>query len=175
VGPVKVNAATGNAMFTWSQRPVATLGGGASVSLTYNSLLSQGSSVVDETPGLPPGWMASWASVPVTRLEVTPGGSAVVRLADGGKDAFVWAANRWKSVEQFQQSLLRTTGASPATYQWESPSGWIVNFDAAGNVTTANHQGDDVSPTALGYEWGTAGPNAVLRKVIDPVVPAEGR
>ncbi len=172
VGPVKVNAATGNAMFTWSQRNVATLGGGAGVSLTYNSLLTQGTSVVEASPGLPAGWTASWSSLPVTRAEITPGGSAVVRLADGGKEAFTWSANNWKPAEPYQFSIFRTTGS---TYQWEDESGWLVNFDAAGNVTTATHHGDDVSPTSLGYEWGTAAGTVVLRKVIDPVVPSQGR
>lgn len=173
-GPVKVNAATGNAMFTWSQRPVETLGGAASVSLTYNSLLSAGTSVVEATSGLPPGWMASWGDLPITRLEVD-GNSAVVRLADGGKDAFVWESGRWKTVETYQQSILRTVPGSPVTYQWESPSGWIVNFNDVGNIKDATHQGDDVSPTSLGFEWGTSGAKPVLRKVIDPVIPSQGR
>ena len=175
VGPLKVNAATGNAMFTWSQRPVATLGGGAAVSLTYNSLLSAGSSVVEATEGLPPGWMASWGSVPVTRLELIPGGSAVVRLADGGKEAFTWESNTWKTVEPLQNTVLRTIGTSPVQYQWESPSGWLVNFDAAGKILNATQQGDDAAPTALGYEWATLGSAKVLRKIIDPVVPSSGR
>ena len=174
-GPVKVNVATGNTMFTWAQRPVATLSGGASVSLTYNSLLSAGSSVVEATPGLPPGWMASWGDLPVTRLEVVAGSSAVVRLADGGKDAFAWESGRWKTVETYQESILRTISSTPASYQWESPSGWVVNFDSVGNILDATHQGDDVSPTSLSFVWGTAGTKQVLREVVDPVVPGGAR
>ncbi len=178
VGPVKVNASTGNAMFTWKQRPVTTLGGGASVSLTYNSLLNAGSSVIEATPGLPAGWMASWGDLPVTRLEVEPGGSAVVRLADGGKDAFQWepVSGGWSPVDPLQFTLLRTiTSGSGTTYQWDSPTGWIVNFDATGKIIDASQQGDDVSPTSLGFEWGTSGSTTVLRKVIDPVVASQGR
>ncbi|MGB3411961.1 MAG: hypothetical protein WBA45_12285, partial [Microthrixaceae bacterium] len=180
MGPIKVNAATGNAMFTWSQRPVATLGGAAAVSMTYNSLLSAGTSVVEATPGLPPGWMASWGNLPVTRLELIPGGSAVVRLADGGKEAFKWNVNRWETVETYQQSLLRTIPGSPVSYQWESPSGWLINFGDKGQILDALNQGDDVSPTSLGFEWGTTTNEddediAVLREVIDPVIAAKGR
>ena len=95
--------------------------------------------MVEATEGLPPGWMASWGSVPVTRLELIPGGSAVVRLADGGKEAFTWESNTWKTVEPLQNTVLRTIGTSPVQYQWESPSGWLVNFDAAGKITAGAH------------------------------------
>lgn len=178
VGAVKVNPATGNAMFTWSQRSVATLGGGASVSLTYNSLHTSASAAAHQQPGLPKGWTASWGTLPVAKLDVDPaGGSAVVRLADGGKEAFVNQAGSWRPTDPLEHSILRTTTTSPATYQWENETGWVANFDAVGNVTAATHQGDDLAPTSLVFDWGSAGTPAVpvLRKVSDPVVPSNAR
>ncbi|MCO5317723.1 MAG: hypothetical protein M9942_04710, partial [Microthrixaceae bacterium] len=166
--PLTVNAATGNMVFGWSSRQVTTLGGGAGVSLSYNSLLNSGAALLEATPGLPPGWRGSWGELPVTSLEFTDDGSAVIRMTDGGRESFRWndADDRWEPVEDNNYSLFTEVGSG---YQWQTTGGWTVEFDSSGAIDSAsNNLADDTSPTALEYTYDTGSPKK-LTSVTDPV------
>jgi RHS repeat-associated protein len=171
-GPVSVNAATGNLVFSWSSRQVATLGGGAGVSLSYNSLLTEAVAGIETTPGLPDGWQGSWGELPVTKLEVVAGGSAVLRLADGSREAYRWnTVGTWEPVEETVHSIFTTAGSG---YQWQSPSGWTITFDSTGKITAASNVADDSEPTALTYHWDDASGPTRLRSVRDTPVENDG-
>ncbi len=174
-GPVSVNAATGNMVFGWSSRTVATLGGGSSVSLSYNSLYTQGTAVLDATPGLPFGWQGSWGDLPVTSAEIEPGGSFVVRMADGSREAFSWNDNndRWEPVEETVFSIAtNTTGGK---VQWQHPSGWTVEFNSNGTIDSAVSKSDDTAPAALEFHWDTVGGQQRLTSITDPTIQTTTR
>ena len=142
LSPLTVNAATGNMVFGWSSRQVTTLGGGAGVSLSYNSLLNSGAALLEATPGLPPGWRGSWGELPVTSLEFTDGGSAVIRMTDGGRESFRWndSDERWEPVEDNNYSLFTEVGSG---YQWQTTGGWTVEFDRVGGSRSAGQPNTD--------------------------------
>lgn len=165
VGPVKVNVGTGNAVFGWSSRGVPTLGGSASVGVSFNSMAAVGAEQIVRVPGLPAGWAATWGQLPVTRAEVVPGGSAVIRFADGGKDTFRWTGTGWAPDDpavQFSTFVTLTNGG----YQWTSDGGASVEFRSDGAVATASQSADDRQPASLTYAWGTGGR---METVTDPV------
>ena len=166
-GPVQVNVGTGNLVYGWSSHSVATVGGGAAVTMSYNSLVAPNVAQQAVTPGLPQGWTGGWGSLPVARVEVTPGGSAVVRFSDGSKESFHCESVGWVPDEPELQFSRFTTLVAGTSYQWSSPSGLNVEFDGSGNITSATTLIDDRQPASLTYQWGSGGK---LSSMTDPAV-----
>ncbi|MEZ5311457.1 MAG: hypothetical protein R2735_12870, partial [Microthrixaceae bacterium] len=79
VGPLSVNLANGNAVIGWNSDTAATVGGGVSVGLTYNSMATSTVSGAVPFPGIPVGWTPSWGVNMVSSLSIS-GASAVVRF-----------------------------------------------------------------------------------------------
>jgi RHS repeat-associated protein len=155
-GPFAVNAATGNLSFSWKSRSVPTVGGGAGLGLTYNSLAT----TLDTTPGLPRGWTGSWGQAPISGLELpgaapfTAGQTAVVRGSDGSKEVFKFNGAVWLPVEPYQTSML--TMLSSSSFQYQAGSGWLVEFAVSGKdgrVASATSPSDDLSPSALKFVY----------------------
>ena len=167
VGPVSVNLANGNAVVSWQSDTAATVGGGASVGLTYNSMATSTVSGAVPYPGLPAGWTPSWGANAVTSLSIA-GASAVVRFSDGNSQTFKSTnSGGWVPPEFESDQLLarRDNAGTVVGYQYLSEGGELTDFSVSGAVLSATSVADDRKPASLRYEWS----GSTMSKITDPV------
>ena len=166
VGPLSVNLANGNAVIGWNSDTAATVGGGVSVGLTYNSMATSTVSGAVPFPGIPVGWTPSWGVNMVSSLSIS-GASAVVRFGDGDSQTFRFKDGVWVAPEFESAQLLarRDNGGTVLGYQYLSEGGVVTDFSVSGVVLSVTSTADDRKPASSRYEWS----GTTLAKVIDPV------
>ncbi len=168
-GPVSVNLASGNLVFSWSNPSVSTLGGSAGVSLVYNSsaaLNSNPPATSQNYSGLPQGWTGSWASEAAASLEFsstvagTGPSTVVVGYVDGSTDTFVKTSGTSNAVYKGDvwggAELVKRLGGGWAL---QAEDGEVTQFSADGVVESVTTVADDRKPASLKWVSGlvTAG------------------
>ena len=153
-------------MVGWDSDTAASVGGGVSVGLTYNSMSSAVFAGQDVFPGIPAGWVPSWATNSVTSLSVTPG-SVVVRFGDGDSQTFRFKDGRWVAPVPESDQLVTLTGSGGGVsgYRYFAEWGQVVDFDVSGRILFSTTAVDDRKPASVRYEWS----GTTLSKITDPV------
>ena len=179
-GPVSVNLASGNLVFSWSNPSVSTLGGSAGVSLVYNSsaaLNSNPPATSQNYSGLPQGWTGSWASEAAASLEFsstvagTDPSTVVVRYVDGSTDTFVKTSGTSNAVYKGDvwggAELVKRLGGGWAL---QAEDGEVTQFSADGVVESVTTVADDRKPASLKWVSGlvTAG-SLRVKQLQDPL------
>ncbi len=169
-GTVSVNLSNGNAVFSWSSRQAAAVGGSMGVSLTYNSVVNPAGSSMAAQAGLPGGWVPSWGTVAVASISA-PAGTAnvVVRFVDGSSQTFVRSpsGDAWVPDDPYEHDALFERPGGGWTYQDEG--GTLSEFDGSGLLQSTITSTDDRKPAALRYVYD----GSKLRRIFDPVVSTD--